>query len=180
MEIGDLNLKSCGNVYAPREDSYMLANAVNMHAFGKVLDLGTGSGIQGIVAALNGCDVTFSDIDDEAIRCAKQNAKLNNVDGKFVCSDMFGRISGKFNTIIFNPPYVTSGKRRHIALDGGRMGRHYIEEFINSYSRHILERHAILLLESSFNMYEKDLKTLKARIVSKEHYFFEDLVVLLF
>jgi hypothetical protein len=43
-----------------------------------------------------------------------------------------------------------------------------------------MTRHVVLLLESSINDYEKDVKRLDAKIVGKEHYFFEDLVVLLF
>jgi release factor glutamine methyltransferase len=180
VEIKDLEIKGCKDVYYPREDSHLLANAVQKHAFGKVLDIGTGSGIQGIVAALNKCDVTFADIDKNALECAKNNAKLNGVSGKFVLSDIFSKIEDKFNTIIFNPPYVASEDKRYLALDGGKDGRDYIDRFLGSYKEHVLEKHVVLLLESSFNKYEKDLKKLNAKVVGKEHYFFEDLVVLLF
>lgn len=157
----------------------MLAKAVTAHAFGRVLDLGTGTGIQGITAARNGCDATFCDTDPHAIACAQSNAKRNGVLGKFIVSDMFRNINGRFNTIIFNPPYVASEEIRHIALDGGKNGRDYIDRFLASYKDHVTERHAALLVESSFNCYENDLERLGARVVSKEHYFFEDLVVLL-
>ncbi len=180
MEIKDLQISTCKNVYEPREDSYLLADEVNRYAFGKVLDLGTGSGIQGIVAAKNGCEVTFSDIDTNALECARKNSALNGVGGKFVNSDMFDGINEKFNTIIFNPPYLISERKDHVALDGGMKGRDYIERFIRSYKEHLLEKRAVLLLESSFNEYENDVKKLGAKIVSKAHYFFEDLVVLLF
>jgi release factor glutamine methyltransferase len=180
MNKGELEIKSCKDVYYPREDSYMLAKVTEKYAFGSVLDLGTGSGIQGIIAALNGCDVTFADVDKNALECARKNAALNKVDGKFVHSDMFNKIKRKFNTIIFNPPYVLSEEMKHLALDGGEKGRHYIDRFLDSYKKHILDEHIVLLLESSFNEYEKDLKKLDAKVVSKEHYFFEDLVVLSF
>lgn len=158
----------------------MLASAVKEHAFGKVLDLGTGTGLQGIVAGMNGCSVTFSDIDERAVRCAEMNAASNNVTGKFVCSDMFDRIYDKFNTIIFNPPYLISKGKKHIALDGGGNGREYMDRFFLSYKDHMLEKHAVLLVESSFNRYENDVKRLKGKVVAKGHYFFEDIVVLLF
>lgn len=180
MRIEDIRLKTRKGIYEPREDSYMLARAVDRYAFGRVLDLGTGSGLQGIVAGLNDCKVTFSDIDQNALECAKENAGLNNVHGEFVLSDMFAGISGKFNTIIFNPPYVASDEQRYVALDGGVNGRRYIDRFIATYKGHVLERHHVLLVESSFNRYEEDVRRLNARIVAKEHYFFEDLVVLLF
>ena len=44
----------------------------------------------------------------------------------------------------------------------------------------VMPDHVVLLMESTINEYEKDVKRLKAKIVGKEHYFFEDLVVLLF
>ena len=89
MKVEDLKLRIRGNVYEPREDSYMLARAVQKYAFGKVLDLGTGTGIQGITAGLSKCEVTFSDINPDAIACAKENATANGVKGKFIISDLF-------------------------------------------------------------------------------------------
>lgn len=180
MDYEEVRIRSCKGVYEPREDSSLLARCVGEHAFGKVLDLGTGSGIQGITAARKGCEVTFVDIDKNAIDCAKANAKLNNVKGKFIQSDLLDNINEKFNTIIFNPPYLPSNGKKEMALDGGVNGRELIEKFLSTYKRNILEKHMILLVESSFNNYEKDAKRLNAKIIAKEHYFFEDLVVLLF
>jgi len=108
------------------------------------------------------------------------NAKLNKVDGTFVLSDLFSGVKGKFSTIIFNPPYLESKRVKDIALDGGPNGRALIDRFLNGYKKHLMTRHVVLLLESSINDYEKDVKRLDAKIVGKEHYFFEDLVVLLF
>ena len=180
MLLDDLKIKNCGNVYAPREDSYLLAKCVEEHAFGKVLDLGTGTGIQGIIAGRKGCQVTFADIDADAIGCAEANASLNGVDGNFVRSDLFQELEDKFNTIIFNPPSLPSKEKRHIDLDGGKKGRELIDRFLKDYKAHLLERHLVLLLESSFNNYNKDVKKLNAKIIAKEHYFFENLVVLRF
>jgi len=179
MIVENLRFKSYKDIYMPREDSYMLAGAVEEHAFGRMLDMGTGSGIQGIVAAKKGCEVTFCDIDPSAIECAKSNAELNEAKGEFLVSDMFDKIKGRFDTIVFNPPYLPSNANRHLALDGGKEGRLYIDRFIKSYKEHINERHAVLLLESSFNDYDKDVARLHAKVVAKSHYFFEDLAVLL-
>ena len=169
-------------VYYPQEDSKLLAEAVEKYAFGKVLDLGTGTGIQGIIAALKGCEVTFADINASAVGNARRNAAQNGVKGTFVVSDMFENIPDRFNTIIFNPPYLelenTSGRDQDIA--GGHHGRELIDRFIGEYAAHVLEDHAILLLESSVNRYEQDAERLRAEIVAKSHYSFEDLVVLKF
>lgn len=178
--IDEVKIRSCNGVYEPREDSYLLADAVERYAHGNVLDMGTGTGIQGITAAKKGCNVTFVDIDENALECARNNAVLNNVGGKFAKSDMFGNVNGRFDTIIFNPPYVPSSHVKYVALDGGKGGREVIDRFINSYANHRSEDGKVLLLESSLNGYEEDIRRLGAEVISKGHYFFEDLLVLLF
>lgn len=181
-----LTLKLRGkDVYDPREDSFILAKAVEELAFGKAIDIGTGSGIQGIVAAKRGCDVTFADINEDALDCAMENAKENGVAGDFLKSDLFGNIIGRYNTIIFNPPYLPSArvgseKRLDLALDGGKDGRDLIERFLKDYKDHVLKDHVVLMVESSLNNYENDVARLNADIVEKLHRFFEDLVVLKF
>ena len=199
-----LKMSYSDSVYVPAEDSDLLAKAVTDLAFGKALDIGTGTGIQGIVASLKGCDVTFADIDPNALSLARRNASANSVKGRFVKSDLFSKVSGKFNTIIFNPPYVPSApldsrrrnihslakpfraldpnksKRAYTALDGGTRGREVIDRFLSEYKAHVMKDHIVLMIESSFNGYKSDVKRLKARVVGKSHYFFEDLVVLAF
>ncbi|MGC8649197.1 MAG: HemK2/MTQ2 family protein methyltransferase [Candidatus Micrarchaeia archaeon] len=177
-----IQIKNCDGVYEPREDSFMLSRAVEKYAFGLTLDLGTGSGIQGLVAAKKGCTVDFVDIDPKALKCAEYNAKINNVKGNFIRSDLFPK-GRKYNTIIFNPPYLPSTElskiyKRDFMLDGGIDGREIINKFLNTYKEHVLDKFVVLLVESSYNKYEEDIKNYKAEIVEKEHYFFEDLVVL--
>ncbi|MEM0106736.1 MAG: methyltransferase [Candidatus Micrarchaeaceae archaeon] len=181
----DIKIK-CKFAYYPREDSELLQKAIEKFAFGKALDLGTGSGILGIAAAKRGCKVTFADIDKKAIEEAKKNAKLNNVKGAFIVSDLFSNISGKFNTIIFNPPYLYSKpikelkEKRIYALDGGIKGREVINRFINEYIKHVEKEHIVLMLESSLNEYNKDILKLNAKVVESLDLFFEKLVVLKF
>lgn len=179
MRIADrVEIRHSSGVYYPREDSYMLARAVEEVARGDMLDMGTGSGIQGIVAAKAGCRVTFSDIDPVALASAKSNALANGVHGTFIISDLFSKISGRFDTIAFNPPYLPSARQRELALDGGTGGRKYIDRFIAGYKSHLKEGGSALIMESSFNSWHKDLALKGAELISKEHYFFEDLVVL--
>ncbi|MCL4411359.1 methyltransferase [Candidatus Marsarchaeota archaeon] len=183
MIYDSLVINDCTDVYKPREDTVLMAKAVEEHAFGQVLDLGTGTGALGIVAAKKGCSVTFADISASAVECAKSNAELNGVSGKFVVSDLFDSIRGRFDTIIFNPPYLpsetTPNDPKLVPLEGGSRGREVIDRFLEEYKQHVEPKHKVLLLESSMNGYEGDIARLGAKIIGKTHYFFEDLVVLL-
>ncbi|MEM3841220.1 MAG: methyltransferase [Candidatus Micrarchaeaceae archaeon] len=174
-------IKACKGVYEPAEDSFLLEDAVIEYASGRFLDMGTGSGIQGIAAAKKGCNVVFADINNRALECARNNAELNGVKGEFVKSDMFKNIKGLFNTIAFNPPYLASkGKPNEIALDGGKMGRELIDLFICEFRKHLYDGGIALLLESSINKYEHDAERQGASIIRRRKFFFEEIVVIKF
>ncbi len=178
-----VRLSECEGVYQPAEDSELLAKAVEQYAFGYALDMGTGTGIQGIVAAKSGCGVVFCDIDPAALRCAAGNAASNRVFGEFVQSDLFGSVRRRFNTIIFNPPYVPTGRGERgmpVYLAGGEGGREVIARFLSGLRPHLLDDHVVLMVESSLNSYERDVAALGAEVVGKVHMSFEDIVVLKF
>ncbi|MGT2957633.1 protein-(glutamine-N5) methyltransferase, release factor-specific [Streptococcus bovimastitidis] len=73
-----------------------------------VLDIGTGSGAIAIALkkARPSWTVTASDISPEALKVAKQNAKDNRTEIDFTQSDVFSSLSGKFDIIVSNPPYI--------------------------------------------------------------------------
>jgi predicted nicotinamide N-methyase len=65
--------------------SFVLGNIISNKAKSlRVLEIGSGYGLCSLVAAKNGCDVTMSDINEEAIKAGMSNAKENGVDIKAV------------------------------------------------------------------------------------------------
>ena len=97
-------------MYNPSDDSLMLEKYIHL-AKGKVLEIGTGSGALANSAAKNPNveSILAVDVDEESIEhCDSyyQNKKLT-----FIVSDMFENVQGKFDTIIFNPPYLPQDNR---------------------------------------------------------------------
>lgn len=100
--------------YPLYEDSLRLVEFARIHAFDRVLDLGTGNGILAIyAAALYGGTYTGIDTDADALELAANSAARNGQSISFQridvldAPDRLGR--GQFDHILMNPPYFTSG-----------------------------------------------------------------------
>jgi len=78
---------------------------------GKVLDLGCGTGVVGLIlGTLNkNISIDMVDINERAMELARDNIKLNNLDNNIFVSDVYSNINDKYNYIITNPP-IRAGK----------------------------------------------------------------------
>ena len=168
------------NVYEPAEDSFLFAENLEVEAGTSVLDMGTGCGILGILASKNARSVMAVDVNPYAVRCAKENATLNNVRGKmaFVRGDLFTCFSEKamFDLILFNAPYlpVDDGEADSWlgrAWAGGTTGRQVINRFISEVSKHLTQTGRVLLMQSTLANVDETLRRfaghhLNARVVA--------------
>ncbi|MBR9676774.1 methyltransferase [Candidatus Woesearchaeota archaeon] len=138
-------------VYEPLEDSELLAQQVNILARGKVLDMGTGSGVQALSATKNKSvnSVLAVDIDKKAISHAKKHNSHKKIE--YAQSDMFKNIKGQFDTIIFNPPYLPNDELAEpdVALDGGPKGWEVSKKFLDNASDYLADDGQILFLFSN-------------------------------
>lgn len=76
----------------------------------RMLDLGAGSGCVAITLALElGCEVVAVDVSADALTIARENAASLAARVKFIESDWFAAVEGKFEVIVGNPPYVAEG-----------------------------------------------------------------------
>lgn len=146
------------NVYEPAEDSFLFAEHLDVQEGDRVLDMGTGCGILGIIAAKKACEVVAIDINPCAVRCTIQNAKLNNVYNKmiFIQGDLFTalRATEKFDAILFNAPYLPTEEAEgkswvERAWSGGLTGRQVIDRFISKVPMHLNQSSRIFLLQST-------------------------------
>jgi release factor glutamine methyltransferase len=135
-EFYGLPFKVNENVLIPRPETEELVNliisSVTSSAVEKslrILDIGTGSGCIAIVLAKNlpNAEIFALDVSNEALKVAKQNAKLNNVQINFIETDILketvdsslwedvaSREMGYFDTIVSNPPYVRNQEKTEI------------------------------------------------------------------
>lgn len=109
MEYLGLKLEVPRQVHAPTPMSDLFGRALleEVQSTDRVLDMGTGSGVNAILAASEATDVVAVDINPFAVNCAKQNAQRNGVAGRVRIfeSDVFSDVDGKFDLIIFDPPF---------------------------------------------------------------------------
>lgn len=105
---------TAGGIFSKeRIDKGTLVLAENMviNKNSKVLDIGCGIGVLGVVAArLYNANVVMSDINKRAVMLAKSNVQLNNVKAEVYQGNLYEKIKQKeFDVILSNPPQ-TAGK----------------------------------------------------------------------
>lgn len=180
-----LVLETSDEVYHPAEDSFLLADSVKA-GWGRVLDVGTGTGIQALNAAKFAEHAAGVDLNPAAVELGKRNARSNGIrNAEFWVSDLFSEVKGRFDLIIFNPPYLETEAEDMLerAWAGGKQGVEVINRFIDEAGEHLLPEGRIMLLISSINRLEEVMGRFQkngfgVEITSKQKIFFEELYVL--
>ncbi len=118
-----------------------------------IIDIGTGSGCIAIsIAKELKCDVSAVDISMDALEVAKNNARDNNVSVNFMYSDVFSDVSGVYDVIISNPPYIrydeeiediVRNNEPDIALYALDNGLYYYKEILSNCSKYLKEKFLI-------------------------------------
>lgn len=174
------------DVYAPREDSFLLAHNLPDVDGKRVLDIGTGSGILAIEAARRGGRVVAVDINPDAVEFARASALKNDFEIDFRVSDLFSNVPEKFDVILFNPPYLPYEGRFDENMPiwcGGKTGRETIERFAKEATAHLNQEGTVAIVFSSITGIGEVQKIFErtgfsTKIVAEEKIPFENLVVL--
>lgn len=110
QEFMGLNFHVNENVLVPRQDTEILVEQVEkiLAPQMKVLDMCTGSGCIAISLKHRNPEIicTAVDISEEALKVAKSNKEELNTEVELIHSDMFDKVSGRFDVIVSNPPYI--------------------------------------------------------------------------
>jgi release factor glutamine methyltransferase len=171
------------DVYNPSDDSYLLLKVVEVPPDGSLLEMGTGTGLLAVHAAKLGAKVTAVDINPIAVDCARRNAARNKVRMETVHGDLFEKISGSFDVIAFNPPYLpgetTSTTWIEKAWSGGEEGSEVAVRFLRDAWRHLSPGGRIYMILSSAGGLMSVLKAAKekytAEMLIEQRMFFESI-----
>ena len=119
-----------------------------------IVDLGTGSGCIAITLKklLPHSNVTAVDISEDALKVAKRNASKLSVDITFIKSDMLSSVTGLFDCIISNPPYIAydedimdivKNNEPHLALYASNNGLYFYEDILKNCSKVLKDKFLI-------------------------------------
>jgi len=108
-------------------DSYRFVRAVEQYALSarRIVDIGCGSGVGGIALASRGigvAPVVLTDINPDALCLAGVNAQLASIEAELVQGDVLAQVSGCFDLVIANPPYLRDHAQRVYRDGGGEYG----------------------------------------------------------
>ena len=160
------------NVLIPRQDTEVLAQLVMKKADNAdILDMCTGSGC--IILSLGKLckpkSLTAVDISSKALEVAKRNARNLEVPVTFIESDVFDKVTGTYDIIVSNPPYIPTKVieelmpevKEHepmLALDGLEDGL-YFYRILAKEAYKYLRKDGYIFLEIGHNQ-GKDVKNL--------------------
>ena len=156
------------SVLIPRPETEILTELVGeflrARGGGIFADLGAGSGAicVSILKFVKTSRAVAVDISAEALAVAKFNAKKFHVDDRaeFFCGDLFAPLTGKFDAIVSNPPYIPTcdlktlqtevQREPKLALDGGEDGLNFYRRIISDAPQ-FLSENGVLAVEIGIN-----------------------------
>ena len=160
QEFMGLRFKVTPDVLIPRQDTETLVEEVlkNLHDGMRILDLCTGSGciLLSLLRYSNDCVGIGADLSKKALKVAEENAGSLGLTAEFVQGDLFEPVTGKFEIIVSNPPYIPSNViptlmeevREHdplMALDGKEDGLYFYREITGQAGEYLYPKKMLFL-----------------------------------
>lgn len=159
QEFMGIEFKVNENVLIPQPDTEVLVQKVieisKNYNNPSILDLCTGSGAIAVSLSkfIPNSKITGTDISPKALSIAREND--NNRKIEFIKSDLFKNITGNFDIIVSNPPYIKTEEIKKlskevqneplIALDGGKDGLEFYKEIISCAANYLKNNGALCL-----------------------------------
>jgi release factor glutamine methyltransferase len=166
-------------MYKPNLDSFLLIDSIKNYLGDSALEIGTGSGIVSEFLLRYFRNVVATDIDFKSLLYCKTNT---NSKITLICCDATIAISGKFDLIVSNPPYLPNDPFYDRTIHGGITGIEKTIHFIESGIKNLKKNGYIILIVSSLSdTWKMDKfickKKLNKKIINKKKLFSETLYV---
>lgn len=166
-------------MYKPNLDSFLLIDSIKNYLGDSALEIGTGSGIVSEFLLRYFRNVVATDIDFKSLLYCKTNT---NSKITLICCDATIAISGKFDLIVSNPPYLPNDPFYDRTIHGGITGIEETIHFIESGLTNLKKNGYMILIVSSLSdilKIDKFIckKKLNKKIINKKKLFFETLYV---
>lgn len=175
------------SIYQPAEDSFLMSRILKKEIPKlleknpdlRFLEIGAGSGIHLETAkslGINKTNIFSSDLNEKSV------SHCNLLGFNCIHSDLFENIDGKYDLIIFNPPYLPEDSREpkdsQTATTGGKKGSEIILRFLQQSKDYLKENGKMFLITSSLT---EDINFEKlgynAKEIGCEKLFFERLCI---
>ncbi len=104
----------------------------------RALDLGTGSGVEALLAAAHAASVVATDVNPHALELAELSARLNGVSLDLREGSLFEPVAGEtFDLIVANPPFVVSPDTEFVFRDSALPGDAICREVVRGAAAHL-------------------------------------------
>lgn len=191
QEYKDIKYQTHPQVYEPAEDTFLLANNLEVERMSRALEIGTGTGLIAILASRKARMVIATDINPHALDCTLKNIIVNKAyNVELRKGNLFESVKDeKFDLILFNTPYLPTSEDETVdgeldaAWNGGPSGREVIDRFLCEMKDHLNPGGKVQMVQSTLSGNEETLEKLeelgfKASITAREKGFFEEMVVI--
>jgi release factor glutamine methyltransferase len=190
-----------GNVYPPAEDSWqtaevlgwVLENYVGSSGALRIIDVGSGTGILTLTAiekaVSRGINAWVISIDYDVN--ASINTRLNLINnGLYSYADVLStrtldaiKNNTHLKVIVSNPPYLPGDWFEDWRIFGGPQGNEVIKQIVNYTCGNRVD--IVVLTQSSLSNWEETVELMgmcdyKLVVVKTSHYFFEDIITMVF
>lgn len=190
-EYKDIKFQTHPHVYEPAEDTYLLADNLQVERMSRALEIGSGTGLIAILTARKASKVVATDVNPHALDCTIKNIITNKAfNVELRQGDLFEPVENeKFDLILFNTPYLPSDEDDIIedeldaAWNGGSSGREVIDRFLSGVKDHLNPCGKVQMVQSTLSDNEQTLQMFndlgfKATITARKKGFFEEIVVI--
>jgi release factor glutamine methyltransferase len=181
--VPGLRIEECQGVYPPSEDTLLLLDSLEVAKGEEMLEMGCGSGVISVHCAAAGAKVTSVDLNPAAVQCTVENAGRNGLEVRGIVSDLFSRVTGIYDQIVFNPPYLPVGEKDPLALawSGGKGGVDVLDRFLRDAPEFLKSGGRMTIVVSSRmddDLLQAMISRFETGVLAKKRLFFEELEVL--